>query len=1597
MKRTSSTIDLVSQTKYSKISTTNYSCCVICQRQSAQPLHKVTLVGLTSLKTAAEARQDETALRLEADITSDTFLTEKKPLWHPDCRNVYTLKKSYELARRKRTNGEKSSSAQEPVCATDGASVRSTRSSSATFDAKSQCVICNKTYDREGKLPKSMVQTENRQQSLLSKAQSLQDHDLLLRIQGYTDDTIDMVASDICYHRTCINKYMAQRRKSDTNTQDTSINDPTRQSYDIAFNNFVANIHGPLFDDMCGYLLVTLRDMYREELKATGVPVWSTYRSSQLKKRLEDLFGNKIVFLPQTSGSDFVCSSSVNIGDALTKLKQLQDNSQRSDDDKVLEAARILRQTAKECKAKLALDSIEISSDAASNIVPDNILNFVCQLLVDKKLTENGKDECSQQTLESALLLSQQLLYAICNVKTPLTIGMAFDIYNNSRSKSLMTVMNRLNTSISYDTFHRQLTGIYNDIQKDVKETGLYVPPNMTNEVFTQFAIDNIDWHEKTTDGSTFHATSAIMIQPPSTGNKVIPEINIQSSESTSQPRQRSIGDVPASNIDHCRLSASEKKSSRSLAGIPSMTSIQTGSSNRTNDFLWMWRLSRMIPTRIIDVEGDEGVTMPGFSAFSAHVAQSRKANNIGYLPLIPSSPTDPAVVKKAMTECVKMSQHIGMEYTVITCDQAVYEIAFALRKQDAEQFSSVVLHLGGFHLCHNFMKAITKVMRGSGAEDLLVAAGVALEGTSHKIFGEKPDYYQTLHALKVLYEVMVSVQWESFEAWILAEDKDASCVAHLGDAIGKLYGTYEQTDVPLDETTISEKLTITLVETETELHQVQSLLEDFCDTNKEAPNFTYWSTFIDMTSILHRFLYAQREGNWQDYLNEAGNMIPYIVAAGHHKYGVYLPLYLNDMNQLPTTYPTLHKRYIDHGDFTIRRTDGKHNGVSPDMVLEQSYNADLKNKQGLSGITLNEKAQTKWLYTKPVVAAASGQFRNMLQMNSVTERTHHEAGSSNVQKDKDLVTRALQALASHMINPFTTPSTALVNIATGEQASPAVCADLTHVKEIGEAAMQKCLESGGEKLQAVRLKTFSFQGKKDSTIKRQQPKTPEVNVLHRLSQVIASGGTVDIHDMVGMHECTDAPPSLFDQQGTLRRGVKSTLVNVILDEVELDKRNGLPDEHKSTAVVVDAMHMVRKWSFLPNETFHDMQKRYKRNLKYDVPQDTDIVHFICDRYDHELSLKAIERQYRLASGHQKIFDVNANLVTPAFKDFVNQSQNKANLLKYLSESWSEPGSFGNMKLVLSGGFKEETSTFMVGHNHTSPVPELESNHEEADTRIILHVLYSFEVLHLERVVVHSNDTDVIVMCIYYASKCDSITELWVRTDSNVYLPIHEIADKLGSVDCAFLPFFHALTGKDDTSFIYGLGKKKMWKAHKSIDCSSLSQFSESPFESEVMPEVSQNIVDNATSFILHGYSGGNSCHSLAELRTKKFLSGSLGTLQSLPPTPDAFLQHLKRACLSTIVMKSAHIAKTPKMQFDKYGWCVHDSTLCPVKMTIDAFPKKLEQSVKCNCKKKCARNCTCLRNNVPCYLACSCKGETGKCTRCTETFDETDIDVNDE
>ena len=100
-------------------------------------------------------------------------------------------------------------------------------------------------------------------------------------------------------------------------------------------------------------------------------------------------------------------------------------------------------------------------------------------------------------------------------------------------------------------------------------------------------------------------------------------------------------------------------------------------------------------------------------------------------------------------------------------------------------------------------------------------------------------------------------------------------------------------------------------------------------------------------------------------------------------------------------------------------------------------------------------------------------------------------------------------------------------------------------------------------------------------------------------------------------------------------------------------------------------------------------------------------------------------------------------------------------------------------------------------------------SHEEADTRLMVHVLDA-SLCGYQRIMIRTNDTDVVVLAVSIANIIQA-DELCVGYGSGKHLrniPVHTIAATLGPEKASVLPLFHALTGPDMVSFFGGRGKK---------------------------------------------------------------------------------------------------------------------------------------------------------------------------------------------
>ena len=132
--------------------------------------------------------------------------------------------------------------------------------------------------------------------------------------------------------------------------------------------------------------------------------------------------------------------------------------------------------------------------------------------------------------------------------------------------------------------------------------------------------------------------------------------------------------------------------------------------------------------------------------------------------------------------------------------------------------------------------------------------------------------------------------------------------------------------------------------------------------------------------------------------------------------------------------------------------------------------------------------------------------------------------------------------------------------------------------------------------------------------------------------------------------------------------------------------------------------------------------------------------------------------------------------------------------------------------LIHAGGFVDGQMVKMVRESAVSELQNLSSSQEEADARMILHVVHLSHAF--DCVLVCSDDTDVLVLLLYYKSINMLDTQMYMHaghttqyTRRERFIPINNIVEKVGKGLCQNLPAAHALTGCDTTNSFFKIGK----------------------------------------------------------------------------------------------------------------------------------------------------------------------------------------------
>ncbi len=313
------------------------------------------------------------------------------------------------------------------------------------------------------------------------------------------------------------------------------------------------------------------------------------------------------------------------------------------------------------------------------------------------------------------------------------------------------------------------------------------------------------------------------------------------------------------------------------------------------------------------------------------------------------------------------------------------------------------------------------------------------------------------------------------------------------------------------------------------------------------------------------------------------------------------------------------------------------------------------------------------------------------------------------------------------------------------------------------------------------------------------------------------------------------------------------------------------------------------------------------------------------------------------------------------WSEFISMPENKENLAKFLSDEIVRKSQGIDAEIITAGGFEDVRD---ANSSTGREISALHADHEEADTRIVLHAVEA-RTQQFQRTIVACRDTDVLVLLLNFKNLLTN--EVWFQSGTSKkrkFIAVHNSIITPRQVK--LLPAFHASTGCDTTvSQLSGHAKKYAWDVFQDqLDL----------LDGLGVGEPCEQVTMNAEKFVCKLYSPSDDVSSSDALRCKLFMKGKC-ELEHIPPTSDAVDLHIKRAHYQTAVWLSAAEPIQNLHSPIDYGWYESDGALKPLLMRKDAIPKSCVDILTCNCKECATSRCTCRSHRLKCTSACGCSG----------------------
>ena len=903
------------------------------------------------------------------------------------------------------------------------------------------------------------------------------------------------------------------------------------------------------------------------------------------------------------------------------------------------------------------------------------------------------------------------------------------------------------------------------------------------------------------------------------------------------------------------------------------------------------------------------------YSGFQASIYHSAVKNKAHYHLTFPKPPTK-SVANEVMSRCIKAVDAKKMPFIQLVGDQPVFALIVKLKFENPEKYSKLIPVLGGFHTQNAFMSTIYKRFKGSGIEDLVIAADLIEAGSVEQALRGK-HHNCGIRIYKLVHEALVRVLISS-NAELKPVPPQVSSLVEKIRSVGK---QDKEMRIEIYEDLLAEP-------------SFKGYLNDLY-VGIEASNSSktrYWLSFLEMVEVLLLHYHSMRCQNWENYLLSIRLMLPWMAVYDNLHYSRYLSIYWSMMKNLNDEV----SNHMKQGLFSASLSGLPFSAIPYDQWIEVTMNKGSKMKGGWSGITKNEAMLN--IHTKTVNKIMKVHDTLKASASMKREKRDHIANAkSRLVKDETAVQALIGCIDEWDCNPWSSDESPLCTPQSGFLASEKLIGDFESAKSDGERQVDQFFEErilSSEKLIRDRIKL----NKRASFVK---PPKEQVNITTNkatdgmenkamVSLLNIAESAINLEEVM-KHPVTPVSLPLFNLNGTLRKTVKAKLVDCFkLEQIETG--------YSRVIAVIDMGLLWRvciprnretadgepyTWNDYASKLFDAILRRHPNAAEY---------HLINDRYDVALSVKDSDHGRRSANyigGAVNVFPRRGAKIPQAsrFDAFFANASNKIRLQAFL---------LGEIKQRIEG--REEKFFYTNGEkcivlNTGEEIRVFDCRQHEADTRIFFHISVC-ESRGGSRIpfIVDSEDTDVLAIASSVAHKC--LHPIYLYRRGLIYDCGRMCSLEISSI----IVQLYALTGADAISGFYGLSKQTIFaRVAKSENAKSLLA------DLGQIVQMSNRCKEDIEKFTIRYIYTDKKSESLPQARASKWRSLRRKTTSRIPPDADTLLHHMQRANYQTFIWLSYHDPSPPPSPL-QHGWFQENGRVLPIKHSLPPLPRNLQE-----------------------------------------------------